>query len=74
MFPVRCFSCGKDIGGMRKYYKREVAKLKIGRGEITERVMYLTSENQDKTPEAEVMDTLGFENCCRRHMMTHVEV
>ena len=31
--------------------------------------------NLDKTSEGEVLDTLGlFNPCCRRHMLTHVDV
>jgi DNA-directed RNA polymerase I, II, and III subunit RPABC5 len=40
-----------------------------------EKVVYLTKEYIDKTPEGEVLDNLGLTNvCCRRHMLTHVDI
>jgi DNA-directed RNA polymerase I, II, and III subunit RPABC5 len=40
-----------------------------------QKVVYLTKENTDKTPEGEVMDKLGLNKyCCRRHMLTHVDI
>jgi DNA-directed RNA polymerase I, II, and III subunit RPABC5 len=37
--------------------------------------VYLTKENVDKTPEGTVLDDLGLKNvCCRRHMLTHVDI
>ena len=41
----------------------------------TDRVVYLTQENFDKTAEGEVLDILGLDKiCCRRHMLTHVDL
>ena len=37
--------------------------------------MYLTRENTSKTPEGEVLDELKLKKpCCRRHMLTHVDI
>jgi hypothetical protein len=39
------------------------------------KVVYLTSEFRDKTPEGDVMDDLGLKKmCCRRHMLSHVDI
>jgi DNA-directed RNA polymerase I, II, and III subunit RPABC5 len=39
------------------------------------KVIYLTDENVDKTPEGIVLDKLKLKKyCCRRHMLTHVEI
>ena len=43
------------------------------------KIIYYTKEmsktEMEKTPEAEVLDDLGLTNvCCRRHMLTHVDV
>ena len=38
-------------------------------------IVYLTKNNVDKTPEGEVLDQLSLNNvCCRRHMLTHVDI
>ena len=41
----------------------------------SQKVVYLTKETIDKTPEGTVLDNLRLTNvCCRRHMLTHVDV
>ena len=50
---------------------------KRGNGETIDidKVLYLTKEFTDKTPEGEVLDELGLTKlCCRRHMLTHVDI
>jgi DNA-directed RNA polymerase I, II, and III subunit RPABC5 len=40
-----------------------------------EKVIYLTKEFHDKTPEGEVLDELNMKKmCCRRHFLTHVDI
>ena len=40
-----------------------------------EKVIYLTENTLEKTPEGEVLDKLKLTNmCCRRHMLTHVDI
>jgi DNA-directed RNA polymerase I, II, and III subunit RPABC5 len=40
-----------------------------------DKVIYLTQEFAEKTPEGEVLDGLGFNKmCCRRHFLTHVDI
>ena len=47
----------------------------MARGMDTEKVIYLTKEYINKTPEGEVMDTLKLKKmCCRRHLLTHVDI
>ena len=44
-------------------------------GMEVDRVVYLTPDRVDKTPEGEVLDVLGLDKiCCRRHMLTHVDI
>jgi DNA-directed RNA polymerase I, II, and III subunit RPABC5 len=52
-----------------------VRRIKTTKGLSTEKVVYLTKTNVEKTAEGEVLDTLGLTNvCCRRHMLTHVDI
>ena len=75
LIPVKCFTCGKVIGDKYEYYKREVRKIKLSKGLEVEKVIYLTSSDLEKTPEADILDKLGLvKYCCRRHMLTHVEL
>ena len=49
--------------------------MKITKNLDTNKVVYLTSTNVEKTPEGLVMDKLGLTKiCCRRHMLTHIDV
>lgn len=75
IIPVKCFTCGKVLGDKYRYYLDEVRKLKLKKNIDPNKVVYLTSENTKKAPEGEVMDLLGLTKiCCRRHMLTHVDI
>ena len=75
IIPVKCFTCGKVLADKYRYYLAEVRKIKLSRNLDVDKVIYLTAEYIDKTPEGEVMDALGLTKmCCRRHMLTHVDI
>jgi DNA-directed RNA polymerase subunit N (RpoN/RPB10) len=75
IIPVKCFTCGKVIGNKYEYFKKKVRSLKISRNMDVDKVIYLTEDYVDKTPEGEVMDELGLvKMCCRRHLLTHVDI
>jgi DNA-directed RNA polymerase subunit N (RpoN/RPB10) len=72
--PIKCFTCGTVLGDKYQYYNDEVRKRKIEKGMDTEKVIYLTSEFRDKTPEGEVLDEIGLTKwCCRGAMLTQVK-
>ena len=80
IIPVKCVTCGQVLANKYLYYLEEVRKMKmctISNGEPMdiEKVMYLTKENHQKTPEGIVLDNLGMTRmCCRRHFLTHVDI
>lgn len=75
IIPVKCFTCGKVLGNKYRYYIKEVQKKKITKKMDLEKVLYLTNDYIDKTPEGEVLDNLKLTKyCCRRHMLTHVDI
>jgi DNA-directed RNA polymerase subunit N (RpoN/RPB10) len=75
IIPVKCFSCGMVLADKYRYYVEEVRKRKLAKDMAVDKVVYLTKEFSDKTPEGEVMDELGLNKmCCRRHMLTHVDI
>jgi DNA-directed RNA polymerase I, II, and III subunit RPABC5 len=80
IIPVKCFTCGNVIADKYRYYLEEVRKMKMckvanGDSMDIEKVMYLTKENHEKTPEGIVLDNLGMTRmCCRRHFLTHVDI
>jgi DNA-directed RNA polymerase subunit N (RpoN/RPB10) len=75
IIPIKCFTCGNVIADKYRYYQQEVRRIKLSRGEQVDKVVYLTKENTDKTPEGTVLDDMGIRRvCCRRHFLTHVDI
>lgn len=75
IIPVKCFTCGNVLADKYRFYLAEVRKKKLSNGLNIDKVVYLSIEKKDKTPEGEVLDELGLHNvCCRRHMLTHVDI
>jgi len=75
IIPIKCFTCGEVIADKYRYYLEQVKSIKMKRGIQNDTVLYLTRENTSKTPEGEVLDSLGMNKmCCRRHMLTHVDI
>jgi DNA-directed RNA polymerase subunit N (RpoN/RPB10) len=80
IIPIKCFTCGAVIANKYRYYEEQVSKKKLakrGNGESIdiEKVLYLTKEFAEKTPEGEVLDELNMNKmCCRRHFLTHVDI
>ena len=75
IIPVKCFTCGKVLADKYRYYQTEVRKAKLGSSMNVDKVVYLTKEEKEKTPEGEILDKLRLTKmCCRRHMLTHVDI
>jgi DNA-directed RNA polymerase subunit N (RpoN/RPB10) len=75
LIPVKCFTCGKVLADLYRYYLREVRRIKREKDMEVDNVIYLTKIHTEKTPEGEVLDNLKLNKmCCRRHMLTHVDI
>lgn len=75
IIPVKCFTCGNVLADKYRFYLQEIRKRKIQNGLQIDKVIYLTQKNIEKTHEGVVLDELGIKNvCCRRHMLTHVDI
>ena len=80
IIPIKCFTCGMVIADKYRFYIEEVRKKKLAkRGNDMsiniDKVLYLTKEFHEKTPEGEVLDELNLTKmCCRRHFLTHVDI
>ena len=77
--PIKCFSCGKEMANIYRFYLKEVASLKREKNIDQTRVLYFTESNDtvtvEETPEKQVMDMLGLTKlCCRNIIMTVVEL
>jgi len=80
IIPIKCFTCGMVLANKYRFYCQEVRKKKLAKkgndvlADI-DKVVYLTKEFHDKTPEGEVLDELKLTKmCCRRHFLTHVDI
>jgi DNA-directed RNA polymerase subunit N (RpoN/RPB10) len=80
IIPIKCFTCGTVLADKYRYYLEQVRKKKLakrGNGDSIDidKVLYLTQEFAEKTPEGEVLDELNMTKmCCRRHFLTHVDI
>jgi DNA-directed RNA polymerase subunit N (RpoN/RPB10) len=75
IIPIKCFTCGKVIADKYRYYCQEVRKRKLAKDMDVDKVLYLTKEFRDKTPEGDVLDELNMTKmCCRRHFLSHVDI
>ena len=75
IIPVKCFTCGKVLADLYQGYLRMVREKKIKNNMEVDKVVYLTKTNTDKTIEGETLDKLQLNKmCCRRHMLTHVDI
>jgi DNA-directed RNA polymerase subunit N len=80
IIPIKCFTCGMVIADKYRFYVEEVRKKKLSnksndKSVDIDKVIYLTKEFNEKTPEGEVLDELGMNKmCCRRHFLTHVDI
>jgi DNA-directed RNA polymerase subunit N (RpoN/RPB10) len=75
IIPIKCFTCGTVLADKYRYYQQEVRKRKLDKSMEIEKVIYLTTDNVEKTPEGEVLDELLLKKyCCRRHMLTHIDL
>ena len=70
IIPIKCFTCGTVIADKYRYFQEEVAKVRKSSEPI-----YFSETNTEKTVEGKVLDHLRLTKpCCRRHMLTHVDI
>lgn len=73
IIPVKCFTCGKVLADKYRYYLSEVRKQETNQG--NESIHYLTESTKEKTIQGVVLDNINIKKmCCRRHMLTHVDI
>jgi len=65
IIPVRCFTCGKVIGEEYEEYKKRYTAYKTS----------IDSGEKPKETPKEILDDLGVDRyCCRRMIITHVDL
>ena len=75
IIPVKCFTCGNVLANKYLYYLEQVSKRKESEKIEQNEMQYLTEDNIEKSIEGEELDKLNLvKPCCRRHMLTHIDV
>ena len=76
IIPIKCFTCGEVLANKYRYFLQEVKRIKLENKMETTSVIYLSKDEKvEKTPEGLVLDNLKLTKyCCRRHMLTHVDL
>ena len=75
IIPVKCFTCGNVLGDKYLYYVKTVSQIKQDENIDNNNIQYLTNDNMQKSVEGRVLDNLKLtKQCCRRHMLTHVDI
>tara|TARA_B100001287_G_scaffold241999_1_gene217217 strand:- start:865 stop:1098 length:234 start_codon:yes stop_codon:yes gene_type:complete len=75
IIPVKCFTCGNLLANKYLYYLNKVAEIKQQQDKQNDNIEYLTEDNMEVSVEGKVLNDLKLtKQCCRRHMLTHVDV
>ena len=73
IIPIRCMTCGKVLADKWNKYLELVKKFSEDREGSN--VLDVTADNIEKSPEGHALDQLKIiRYCCRKHMLSHVEL
>ena len=74
IIPIRCMNCGNVLGDKWRAYQRMVGEYRKRDGGQTG-ILYLDTKTLPVTAEKQALDDLGLTRyCCRKHMLTHVDL
>lgn len=76
IIPVRCFTCNKVLGDKWVHYQRRVAEM-VDSGEINDDDTRhdVVNAKQGQEPRGRLLQEMGLTRmCCRRHLLTHVDL
>jgi len=75
IIPIRCVSCNNVLAGKWLPYLDLVKENKKEDGRPANDEMVYLTQTTTKTAEGRALDELGIHRtCCRRHMLTHVDI
>lgn len=76
IIPVRCFSCGSYLISSRwLMYLEKVKEHRKQEGKSESSEMEYLTPTTNKTAEGKALDDVGIKKmCCRRMMLTHVDL
>jgi len=72
IIPIRCMNCGMVLADKWIFYQEKVKEL---RGDNKLNTIYMDGKNVPDTAERRVLEMLKLTRyCCRKHMLTHVDL
>jgi DNA-directed RNA polymerase subunit N (RpoN/RPB10) len=75
IIPIRCVSCNNVLAGKWLTYLKKVEEFKKKDGRSPNDEMQYLTNTTSKTAEGKALDELNLtRQCCRRHMLTHVDL
>jgi DNA-directed RNA polymerase subunit N (RpoN/RPB10) len=75
IIPIRCVTCNNILAGKWDAYQESIKKNKARDGRAGDNEIPYLTKTTTKTAEGRAMDDLGLKReCCRRHMLTCVEL
>ena len=74
IIPIRCMTCGKILGDKWFKYLELVEKNK-DKDQTDDNLLDININTVKPTAEGKALDKLNLKRyCCRRHMLTHVDL
>lgn len=81
IIPIRCFTCGKVIADKWRAYEKRCTELDAKADSDAQTDAGTTTTSADRhgltknNPRDKILNDLGLTRmCCRRHMLTHVDL
>jgi DNA-directed RNA polymerase I, II, and III subunit RPABC5 len=75
IIPVRCMNCGMVLADKWLFYKKEVNRLRKLSNSSHSDTIYMDGKGIPDTVENKVLTYLKLNRyCCRKHMLTHVDL
>jgi DNA-directed RNA polymerase subunit N (RpoN/RPB10) len=80
IIPIRCFTCGHVLADKWLYWQREMARLQTtpvttNAAAVTDAAVTDAAAPFDDLRAGALLDALGLHRmCCRRHLLTHVDI
>ena len=75
IIPIRCMNCGMVLADKWLFYKQKVMQLRNAEKNEEVQHIYMDGKSVPHTTELKIMEALGLNRyCCRKHMLTHVDL
>lgn len=76
IIPIRCFTCNRVLASKYESYIEYVNKKKADEELLTTKTITNLLNSEKKTIEQEAFEEIGISDryCCKRHIVTHIDL